>query len=496
MDINRSLLHNKFMFKPSKEEFKNLAKEYNMVPVYAEIVADIDTPVSAFMKLGESDNSFLLESIEGAERWARYSFIGHDPYMVIECKDKKATIEKNGKTTTEKGDPFDVLKRHLSDITTAELPDLPSFQGGAVGFFSYDTVRNIEEIPKAAKEDIVYPEGIFMFTDTILIFDHLKHKIKVVANAKIEGDTDKVYEEAKKKIEKIITKMNKLQPAKALSEPQNPPADVESNISKEDFIKNVEKAKEYIKAGDIIQVVLSQRYKTSLKGKDPFDIYRVLRTINPSPYMYYITFKDIKLIGSSPEALVKVQEGVLTTRPIAGTRRRGLDEAEDLILEEEMKSSEKEKAEHLMLLDLGRNDLGRVSEVGTVTVDEFMNVEKYSHVMHMVSSVTAYLAEGKDAFDALKAVFPAGTVSGAPKIRAMEIIDELETTLRGPYAGAVGYFGFNGDLDSAIAIRTIVVKDDKAYVQAGAGIVYDSEAELEYKECQNKARALLKALGD
>ncbi|KKM51166.1 hypothetical protein LCGC14_1555720, partial [marine sediment metagenome] len=331
---------------------------------------------------------------------------------------------------------------------------------------------------------------------TILIFDHLKHKIKVVANAKIEDDTDKVYEEAKKKIEKIISKMNKLQPAKALSEPQEPPADVESNISKEDFIKNVEKAKEYIKAGDIIQVVLSQRYKTSLKGKDPFDIYRVLRTINPSPYMYYITFKDIKLIGSSPEALVKVQEGVLTTRPIAGTRRRGLDEAEDLILEEEMKNSEKEKAEHLMLLDLGRNDLGRVSEVGTVAVDEFMNVEKYSHVMHMVSSVTGSLAEGKDAFDALKAVFPAGTVSGAPKIRAMEIIDELETTLRGPYAGAVGYFGFNGDLDSAIAIRTIVVKDDKAYVQAGAGIVYDSEAELEYKECQNKARALLKALGD
>ncbi|KKM86019.1 hypothetical protein LCGC14_1283150, partial [marine sediment metagenome] len=281
MAINRSLLHNKFMFKPPKEEFKNLAKEYNMVPVYAEIVADIDTPVSAFMKLGESDNSFLLESIEGAERWARYSFIGHDPYMVIECKDKKATIEKNGKTTIEEGDPFDVLKRHLSDISTAELPDLPSFQGGAVGFFSYDTVRNIEEIPKAAKEDIAYPEGIFMFTDTILIFDHLKHKIKVVANAKIEGDTDKVYEEAKKKIEKIITKMNKLQPAKALSEPQDPPADVESNISKEDFIKNVEKAKEYIKAGDIIQVVLSQRYRTSLKGKDPFDIYRLLRTINP-----------------------------------------------------------------------------------------------------------------------------------------------------------------------------------------------------------------------
>ncbi len=496
MDISRLLLHNVFMFKPSKEEFKELAKKHNLVPVYAEIVADIDTPVSAYLKLGQSDYSFLLESVEGAQRWARYSFIGQDPYMVIRYKDGKATIEQNGEERTEDGDPFDILKKHLSDLNPAELPELPSFHGGAVGYFSYDAVRNIEEIPKNAKEDIVFPEAVFMFTDTILIFDHLKHKIKVVVNAKTEDDLDKVYEQATQKIKEIISKLNKLQPAKALSEPQKPPADINSNISKEDFIKNIETVKEHIRAGDLIQVVLSQRFETSLKNKDPLDIYRLLRTINPSPYMYYLTFKDLKLIGCSPEALVKVQKEIVTTRPIAGTRRRGFDETEDLAFEEEMKNSEKEKAEHLMLLDLGRNDLGRVSEIGSVTVDEFMNVEKYSHVMHMVSSVSGELAEGKDAFDALKAVFPAGTVSGAPKIRAMEIIDELEPTLRGPYAGAVGYFGFNGDLDSAITIRTIVVKDDKAYVQAGAGIVYDSDAEQEHKECQNKARALLKALGD
>lgn len=483
------------MFKPSKEEFTELANNHNLVPVYAEIVADIDTPVSAYLKLDQSDYSFLLESVEGAERWARYSFLGQDPYLVITSKDGQAAIEENGNSRTEAGDPLEILKKHLNEFNPAVLPDLPSFQGGAVGFLSYDAIRYIEEIPKNAAEDLIFPDGIFMLTDTILVFDHLKHKIKVVVNAKINGESAKVYDKATAKIEKIISKLNQLQPATALSEPENPPEKTESNMSKEEFVKIVESAKEHIRAGDIIQVVLSQRFKTNFEDKNPFDIYRLLRTLNPSPYMYYLTFKDLKLIGCSPEALVKVTDGLVTTRPIAGTRRRGRNEQEDFSLEEEMKNSEKEKAEHLMLLDLGRNDLGRVCEIGSIMVDEFMKVEKYSHVMHMVSSVSGRLASDKDAFDAMKAVFPAGTVSGAPKIRAMQIIDELEPTLRGPYAGAVGYFSFSGDLDSAIAIRTIVVKDGQAYVQAGAGIVYDSDAQQEYKECLNKARALLKALG-
>jgi len=484
------------MFYPSKQEFDNLAKEHNLVPVYAEIVADIDTPVSAYMKLGESDYSFLLESVEGAERWARYSFLGQDPYLVITCKDGEASVTEDGQTKTEKGNPLEVLEEYLRALKPAVLPELPPFQGGAVGYLSYDAVRYIEEIPKNAKEDVTYPDAVFMLTDTILIFDHLKHKIKVVVNAKIDGETNEVYENATQKIESLIAKLNKPQPTRTLTEPQSVPENIDSNISKEDFIKAVEKAKEHIVAGDIIQVVLSQRFSVPMNDREPFDIYRLLRTLNPSPYMYYVTLKDFKLIGCSPEALVKVQDNAVTTRPIAGTRRRGNDEAEDFAFEEEMKNSEKEKAEHLMLLDLGRNDLGRVCETGSVVVDEFMKVEKYSHVMHMVSSVTGSLAKGKDAFDVLKATFPAGTVSGAPKIRAMQIIDELEPTLRGPYAGAVGYFSYSGNLDSAIAIRTVVVKDGIAYIQAGAGIVYDSDAALEYKECMNKARALFKALGD
>lgn len=499
------------MFYPSREEFAKLAKDYNLVPVYAEIMADIDTPVSAYLKLGESDYSFLLESVEGAERWARYSFLGQDPYLVITCKNGSAEVAEGKKTRTEKGDPLEVLKKYLAVFKPAHLPGLPPFQGGAVGFLSYDAVRYIEEIPKKAKEDIEFADATFMLTDTILIFDHLKHKIKVVVNAKIDarppvpngpigsgrrGEPDKIYRQATKKIESLIAKLNQLQPAKALAVPEEAPEKIESNIGIEQFIKAVKIAKEYIKSGDIIQVVLSQRFSLPFEGKEAFDIYRILRTINPSPYMYYLTLKDLKLIGCSPEALVKVQNGVVTTRPIAGTRRRGHDEAEDFAFEEEMKNSEKEKAEHLMLLDLGRNDLGRVCETGTIIVDEFMKVEKYSHVMHMVSSVSGRLADRKDAFDVLRAVFPAGTVSGAPKIRAMEIIDELEPTLRGPYAGAVGYFSYSGNLDSAIAIRTVVIKDGKAYVQAGAGIVHDSEPEQEYKECLNKAKALLKALGD
>lgn len=488
-------LYNKAMFYPSREEFAKLAKDYNLVPVYAEIVADIDTPVSAHLKLGESDYSFLLESVEGAERWARYSFLGQDPYLVINCKDGEATVSEGNKTHTEKGEPLEILKKYLAPFKPAQLSELPPFQGGAVGFLSYDAVRYFEDIPKNAKEDLSFADAIFMLTDTILIFDHLKHKIKVVVNAKIDSDSDKAYDQAVKKIEKIIAKLNKLQPAKALIEPMEAPQDIETNVSKEQFIEAVEAAKEYIRAGDIIQVVLSQRFSLPFKGKEAFDIYRILRTLNPSPYMYYLTLKDLKLIGCSPEALVKVEGTTATTRPIAGTRRRGIDETEDFSLQEEMKNSEKEKAEHLMLLDLGRNDLGRVCQTGSVMVDQFMKVEKFSHVMHMSSSVSGQLAKDKDAFDALRAVFPAGTVSGAPKIRAMEIIDELEPTLRGPYAGAVGYFSYNGNLDSAIAIRTIIVKDGRAYVQAGAGIVYDSEPEHEYKECLNKAQALLKSLG-
>jgi anthranilate synthase component 1 len=480
---------------PSKEEFINFSKDFNLIPVYKEVIADLDTPVSAFIKLGESNYSFLLESVEGGERWGRYSFLGINPYMVATCSGGIFKLEGRKNFTQETKDPLVNLKEIMDQYKPAPVTDLPPFHGGAVGYLGYDSIRYFENIPKTGKDDFQVPELLFMFTDSVLIFDHLKHKIKVLVNVHLDGDMapEAAYDAAVDQIDILIDKLAK--PAKLpwRDFSVENKLDIKSNVTEEQFIKAVEKAKQYIVDGDVIQVVLSQRFSFDLP-LSVFDIYRVLRTVNPSPYMYYLKLNDLELVGSSPEPLVKVEGNNVLTRPIAGTRRRGLNDEEDILMENELKEDEKEKAEHLMLVDLGRNDLGRVCIPGSVKVDDFMSVEKYSHVMHLVSNVIGKLRDDKDAYDALRSVFPAGTVSGAPKIRAMEIIDELEPTLRGPYAGCVGYFSYSGNLDSCITIRTLMAKGDKGFLQAGAGIVYDSDPKAEFKETQNKAKALLQAV--
>lgn len=482
------------MYHPNRTEFKKLAKQHNLIPVYREIIADVDTPVSAFLKLGESEHSFLLESVEGGERLARYSFLGNNPYLVVTCQGGQVEVTNGNKREVRScSDPLQVVEDILAGYKPAELEGLPPFFGGAVGYIGYDAIRYFERIPGQARDDLALPEMVFIFTDTILIFDHLKHKIKVVANAHVNGDTNKVYDEAIQKIDYIVGKLRQPFSFRPLEDVGYGGNGFRSNISEDNFVDSVKKAKDYVFAGDILQVVLSQRFSTSFTV-EPFDIYRVLRTINPSPYMYYLKNGDLELIGSSPEPLVRVEGRSAMTCPIAGTRPRGKTEEEDIRLEEELRDDEKEQAEHIMLVDLGRNDLGRVCQPGTVKVESLMEVERYSHVMHLVSRVAGTLEADKDAFDVLRAVFPAGTVSGAPKIRAMEIIDELEPTLRGPYAGTVGYFSYSGNLDCCITIRTIVAKGKKAYVQAGAGIVADSVPEKELQETVNKAQALLSAV--
>ncbi len=483
------------MYQPCKSEFKKLAQKYNLIPVYKEIISDIDTPVSAFLKLVEGENAFLLESVEGGEKLGRYSFLGSNPYLVVTVKDKGVRLSNEGLDEIRKiNDPLRVVEEIISLYRPAILPDLPPFQGGAVGYLSYDAVRYFEDIPREANDDLGLPDMIFMFTDTILIFDHLKHKIYAVANARVDGNKDDSYDKAIGKIDLLIEKLRQpfshsLFPDLRMKFNGNS----ETNINHQDFIAKVKEAKDYILAGDVLQVVLSQRFLTSIKSQ-PFDIYRILRTINPSPYMYFLKFKELNLIGSSPEPLVKVEGRKVITRPIAGTRPRGKNLEEDKKLEKELLSDQKERAEHVMLVDLGRNDLGKVCEYGTVKVDDLMFIEKYSHVLHIVSQVSGVIKKGKTSCDALRSAFPAGTVTGAPKIRAMEIIDELEPTLRGPYAGAVGYLSYSGNLDTCITIRTVVVTGNKAYIQAGAGIVADSVPEREYQETVNKAQALLSAI--
>ncbi len=478
----------------SKEEFKELGGEYNLVPVYREIIADMETPVSAFIKLREATNSFLLESVEGGETLGRYSFIGINPFMVVSCKNGKMTIEGENEEVIESvNDPLDILKSLLKKYRSAPLSDLPPFFGGAVGYIGYDYIRYVEDVPCKNSDDLDFPELHFLFTDTVVIFDHLKHRVKVLVNVRTIDDAATSYDLALVRIEEIISKLRSSVSVAPLIESTSKVDRFDVNIEKSDFIDAVKKAKEYIFAGDILQTVISQRFSMPITA-DPFDIYRVLRTINPSPYLGFLDFSDMTMIASSPEPLIRVEGDKVITRPIAGTRRRGQSDEEDIRLGEELLSDEKEKAEHIMLLDLGRNDLGAVCKPGTVEVDDFMFIERYSHVMHIVSQVSGEIAEDKDIFDVLRAAFPAGTVSGAPKIRAMEIIDELEPARRGPYAGVFGYFSFTGNLDTGITIRTIVVKDDTAYVQAGAGIVADSVPELEYDETVNKAMALLRAV--
>jgi len=468
------------MFYPSLDEFIKLSKKGNLIPVFREIVADMESPVSAYKKIA-GEHSFLLESVEGGEKIARYSFLGSDPVKVFKVRGGK--------------DPFPELKKLMSQFKPVKVTGVPRFHGGLVGYMSYDIVRFIEDIPDKNTDDLKLPDLQFMLTDTILAFDHIKHKILIISNAHVKGNPKKAYKDAIKKIEALEKKIRK--PLKT-SEFEIPPAGkkelkFKSNFSEDEFKKIVERAKEYIRAGDVIQVVLSQRFSTDFSGKE-FNTYRILRTINPSPYMFYLSFGGLKIVGSSPEVMVRLENDEAVIRPIAGTRPRGIDEEEDRKLAEDLLASEKEKAEHIMLVDLARNDLSRVCKPDTVKVTEMMNVEKYSHVMHIVSNVVGKLEKNKDAFDLLKASFPAGTVSGAPKVRAMEIIDELENLRRGPYAGAIGYFSYSGEMDTCITIRTILFRKGKSYIQAGAGIVADSDPAAEYQETQNKAKGMLKAL--
>lgn len=487
------------MYHPSYEVFKEKAKEGNLIPVYREILADLETPVSAFLKIDEGEYSYLLESVEGGEKWARYCFLGSKPSVVFKSKGDKIYVTRNGVVKEEKvdGNPLNSIKKLMSEYKPVKVEGLPRFFGGAVGYIGYDMVRFFESLPHEAVDDLNIPDSVFVITDTILIFDNIGQKIKVVSNAHINnGDTEGAYREAVGRIDSIINKLRTQRTEDRKQKTENPKFKIQnskSNVSKEVFKESVQKCKKYIKDGDIFQVVLSQRLETDFQS-DPFDIYRALRTINPSPYMYFFKLGDIKIVGSSPEVLVRVEDEMVELRPIAGTRPRGATEEEDKRLARELLSDEKERAEHIMLIDLGRNDIGRVSKKGSVEVNELMVIEKYSHVMHIVSNVKGRLENGIDCYDVLKATFPAGTVSGAPKIRAMEIIEELEPTRRGIYAGAVGYFSFSGNMDMAITIRTLLIKGNTAYLGIGAGIVADSEPEREFEETMNKGKALIKAI--
>ncbi len=483
------------MFYPDKEKFVELSEKGNVIPVYREILSDFDTPLSAFLKVDQGEFSYLLESVEGGEHMARYSFLGSSPSMVFQSKGKNITITESGKRREYAAEesPFKEIKKIMKGFKFVDVEGLPRFCGGLVGYIGYDTVRFIEDIPDENPETFDIPDIQLVLTDTILIFDHVDHKIKVVSNAIVKGAASEAYDLACGKITDMINRLEKAFEPPVQEKIPDPGKELESNFSKESFYAAVEKAKEYIRCGDIIQVVLSQRFKRETDVK-PFSVYRALRSINPSPYMYYLKFGKYRIIGSSPEILVRCEDNIVEVRPIAGTRKRGRDEEDDRRLEKELLSDPKEKAEHIMLVDLGRNDIGRICEYSTVKVKEVMCVEKYSHVMHIVSDVKGKVCKDKDVFDVIEATFPAGTVSGAPKVRAMELIDELENTRRGPYAGCVGYVSFSGNIDMCITIRTIVMEGKTAYIQAGAGIVLDSEPEKEYKETVNKARALVKAV--
>jgi len=488
----------------TQEEFLKLSSKGNLIPVYKEVPGDLETPVSAYYKLaGRSDYSFLLESVEGEEKIARYSFIARDPELVFTSKGREARILRfvKGKHKPEKitfnGSPLSVVRELMKDYRAVQVPALPRFYGGMVGYLSYDCVRFFEHLPDKTADDLQLPDICLALARHLVIFDHRYHTIKVVSCVHL-GKNDskdvkiKKYKAACKIIESLIADLRK-----SLSVPapkkNKKKISVSSNCTKAQYERMVKKGKEHIKAGDIFQIVLSQRLKTDI-SVDAFEIYRCLRVLNPSPYMFFLNFGGLQLVGASPELLVRCENGLVETRPIAGTRPRGKDDAEDLALVKSLLADPKEKAEHIMLVDLGRNDLGRVCEKGTVRLSEFMGVEKYSHVMHIVSNVQGNLRKDMDALDVLEAAFPAGTLSGAPKIRAMEIIEDLEPQKRGPYGGAVGILSFSKNLDTCITIRTIVVHKDRAYVQAGAGIVADSDPATEYTETMNKAQAQIRAI--
>jgi anthranilate synthase component 1 len=463
--------------------------------VSREILADLETPVSAFLKIHRGPYGFLLESVQGGERWGRFSFLGTEPALVLRVRGHDVALETPGAGTERRttDDPLAELKRLLGEYRTVSLPGLPRFAGGAVGYLGYDVVRAFERLPVAAEDDLALPDLQMMLVQSLVVFDNVAQTIRVVSHADLRDGAapDRAYDAAVARIDALVARLRA-----SVVEPKAPPVgpgDLRANMTPEAFQRLVERAKEYIRAGDIIQVVLAQRFELPLAAA-PFNVYRCLRTVDPSPYMFYLALGTQAVAGASPEVMARVEDGELTVRPIAGTRPRGTSERDDAVLAAELAADPKELAEHVMLLDLGRNDVGRVAQVGTVEVTERFTIERYSHVMHLVSNVRGQLAPDRDCFDAFRATFPAGTLSGAPKIRAMEIIEELEPVRRGVYGGAVGYFGYSGGMDTAIAIRSVLMRDGRAFIQAGAGIVADSDPEAEHRECVNKARSAIQAV--
>lgn len=483
---------------PAREEVHALFRQGDLIPVYRTLLGDLETPVSIYMKLRQAGQAaFLLESVEGGERVGRYSFIGVNPSAIITIKDGQIVRNERGNIQTRMlsvgEDPLDVIRSALRQYQAVTVEGLPRLVGGAVGYLSYDVVRYFESLPETAREDLDAPEVAFMLPDTLVIVDHAKHQLIVLANAHFTGNADAAYDDAIRRIDQVVVALGTPLP-NAFTVSGSGDEELVSNVEQNVYEANVRRAKEYIREGDAFQIVLSQRFSRPTNA-NPLMIYRALRALNPSPYMFLLQFSDdLTLVGASPEMMVRYEDGVASVRPIAGTRRRGANEAEDAALETELLSDPKERAEHVMLVDLGRNDLGRVCEYGSVKVTEMMTVERYSHVMHIVSHVQGRLRENMDAFDLLRATFPAGTLSGAPKVRAMEIIEELEGIRRGPYGGAVGYFSFDGAMDMCITIRAILLQDGHAYIQAGAGIVADSDPAMEHQECRNKAEAAVAAI--
>lgn len=484
------------MYKPSLKEFADIAGSARIVPVCREIVADLDTPLTVFAKVaGAESHAFLFESLEGGEKWGRYSFVGFDPLLIFESRGENISITERDGRHESTGDPLEKLQEILASFKVCDNDYLPRFFGGAVGFLGYDMVRFVEKLPEHNPPLAEFPDSSFIIPRIVLIYDNLRQALTVVNCVMVDGKApEDLYHTAQKEIDAIFSRLQNPVPAEILANGSTTDSHAFSaNMDMPSFKKMVERAKEYILAGDIIQVVLAQRFHAETE-LSPFLLYRALRHINPSPYLYYLKLGSIVLIGSSPEILVRLTHDNIELRPIAGTRRRGRDEEEDRALERELLADPKERAEHLMLVDLGRNDVGRVARYGSVTVRDLLEIERYSHVMHIVSGVHGKLAPGKNQFDVVRACFPAGTVSGAPKIRAMEIIEELEPERRGPYAGAVGYFGFSGNMDFCITIRTMVMHGKDLWIQAGAGIVADSVPQLEYEETINKSMGLRRAV--
>jgi anthranilate synthase component I len=490
-------MHNRLSL--SRESFRELARRGNLIPVYREIIADMETPVSAFQKIDTGDHSFLFESVEKGNKFARYSFLGASPHLIFIARGKEITLREGDRERvyTIAGDCLHELERLMSAYRPVHVDNLPLFSGGAVGYLGYEAATQFEpSIGRTKKDDLGVPDAYFFVTDTLLIFDHLDRRIKIVANAHISDPVhaDKAYDEAVAKIEEIEMRLSRAIPGRLLPAfTEVEPLEPSVNMTRDQYVKMTEAMQEFIRAGDIFQVVPSQRFEVPFEGS-AVDLFRALRLVNPSPYMFIVKLGGMALVGSSPELHVRCEEGKVQIRPIAGTRPRGKTPEEDDRLTAELLADPKERAEHVMLVDLARNDVGRVCKFNTVRLTDFMITERYSHVMHIVSNVEGELTPGHSAYDVLRATFPAGTVSGSPKIRAMQIIADQEPTCRGTYAGAVGYFGFSGNLDSCIAIRTLLLKDGKAYLQAGGGLVADSTPLGEYQESINKAKAGLKAL--